>query len=146
MSLGEGVDGAGSDPDSGSAPSFGRRLVDAFFHAVALALLVTCVSAAVSFALGGRWVGVKFLLFVVGFLALGVGGLFLRPTPAWRDTPYVSRDPRGRTPLESAVDRLLGRYALAPEVRLPSSARVLIAGVLMLVTSYLMETVFDVAL
>jgi len=140
MSVGQGVDGGGAD-----SASFARRLADALARAVVLTALVVAVSAAISFALGGRWLGVKFILFVVGFLALGIGGILARPTPAWRDEPYVSRSGES-TPFQALVDRLLGRFALAPDERFPTGVRVLLAGVLMLAISFLMETVFGVVI
>lgn len=141
MSLGAGVDGAGGDPAETSA-SVLRKLLDTLAYAVALSLLVFLAATAVSFALGGGWVGVKYLLFVLGFLALGAGAFFLRPTPPWRDEPLVRRT--GRTPLERLVRRLLGDRALDPDQQYPASARVLLAGVLLLAVSFLMEAVFGV--
>ena len=141
MSLGAGVDGAGEDPAEVSTP---RKLLDTLAYAVALSALVFLATAAVSFALGGGWGGVKYLLFVLGFLALGGGAFFLRPTPPWRDEPLVQRT--GQTPLERAVRRLLGDRALPPDQQYPASARVLVAGVLMLATSFVMETVFGVVI
>ena len=140
MSVGRGVDGEHDD-----TASFARRLVDALARALVLTTLVVAVSAAVSFALGGRWLGVKFILFVVGFLALGIGGVLARPTPAWRDEPYVSRSGES-TPFQALVDRVLGGFALPPGERFPTGVRVLLAGVLMLALSYTMETVFGVVI
>lgn len=141
MSLGAGVDGAGEDPTEASTV---RKLLDLLAHTVALSLLVFLGAAAVSFGLGGGWGGVKFLLFVLGFFALGAGAFFLRPTPPWQDEPLVQRT--GRTPLERLVHRLLGDRALDPDQQYPSSARVLLAGVLLLAASFLMETVFGVVI
>ena len=140
MSVGQGVGGEGGD-----SASFARRLVDALARAAVLTTVVVAVSAAISFALGGRWLGVKYILFVVGFLALGVGGVLARPTPAWRDEPYVSRSAES-TPFQAFVDRVLGRFALPPQERFPTGVRVLLAGVLMLATSFVMETVFGVVI
>jgi hypothetical protein len=141
VSLGAGVDGAGEDPTGVSTP---RKLLDLLAYAVALSALVFLAATAVSFALGGGWGGVKFLLFVLGFLALGVGGLLLRPTPPWRDRPLVQRT--GRTPFERAVRRLLGDRALDPDQQFPAAARVLVAGVILLAVSFVMETVFGVVI
>lgn len=141
MSLGAGVDGAGEDPEEVSTA---RKLLDTLAYAVALSVLVFLAAAAVSFALGGDWGGVKFLLFVLGFLALGAGGFLLRPTPPWRDQPLVQRT--GQTPFERAVRRLLGDRALDPDQQLPAAARVLVAGVILLAVSFVMETVFGVVI
>ena len=141
MSLGAGVDGAGEDPTEVSTP---RKLLDALAYAVALSVAVFLAVTAVSFALGGGWGGVKYLLFLLGFLAFGAGAFFLRPTPPWRDEPLVQRS--GRTPFERLVRRLLGDRALAPDQQYPPAARVLIAGVLLLAVSFVMETVFGVVI
>lgn len=141
MSLGEGVDGAGEDPTD---VSLARKLLDTLAYAVALSALVFLAATAVSFALGGDWGGVKYLLFALGFLALGAGAFFLRPTPPWRDEPLVRRT--GQTPFERAVRRLLGDLALDPDQQFPPAARVLVAGVLLLAVSFVMETVFGVVI
>jgi hypothetical protein len=141
VSLGAGVDGAGEDR---SGVSRLRKLLDALAYAVALSLLTFLAATAVSFALGGGWGGVKYLLFVLGFLGFGAGAFFLRPTPPWRDEPLVQRG--GQTPFERLVRRLLGDHALTPEQQYPASARVLIAGVSLLTVSFVMETVFGVVI
>jgi hypothetical protein len=141
VSLGAGVDGAGEDPPGVSTP---RKLLDLLAHAVVLSVLAFLATTAVSFALGGRWGGVKYLLFVLGFLGLGAGAFFLRPTPPWRDEPLVQRT--GETPFERLVRRLLGSYALDPDQQYPAAARVLVAGVILLAVSFVMETVFGVVI
>ena len=142
MSLGAGVDGAGDDSPGVSTP---RKLLDTLAYAVVLSVLVFLATTAVSFALGGRWGGVKYLLFVLGFLGLGAGAFFLRPTPPWRDEPLVRRT--GQTPFERFVRRLLGSYALDPDQQYPAAAaRVLVAGVILLAVSFVMETVFGVVI
>jgi hypothetical protein len=140
MSLGAGVDGAGDDDGASTL----RKLVDALAYAVVLSVGVFLVTTAVSFALGGGWGGVKYLLFVLGFLAFGVGALFLRPTPPWRDEPLVQRS--GETPFERFVRRLLGDRALASDQQFPAAARVFLAGILLLAVSFVMETVFGVVI
>ena len=141
MSLGAGVDGA--DDDAPQA-SFARRLLDTLAYAVALSLSAFLATAVVSFGLGAGWGGVKYLLFVLGFLAFGVGAFLLRPTPPWRDESIVQRT--GQTPFERAVRRLLGNYALAPDQQFPAGARVFVAGLLMLAVSFVMESVFGVVI
>ncbi|MEF8841922.1 MAG: hypothetical protein V5A62_09905 [Haloarculaceae archaeon] len=141
MSPGAGVDGAGEDP---AGVSRLRKLLDALAYALVLSLAVFLAATAVSFALGGGWGGVKYLLFVLGFLAFGLGAFILRPTPPWRDEPLVQRS--GETPFERFVRRLLGDYALAPDQQLPAAARVFVAGVVLLAVSFVMETVFGVVI
>lgn len=141
MSLGAGVDGAGDGPPS---VSLARKLLDTLAYAVALSLVVFLATTAVSFALGEGWGGVKYLLFVLGFLAFGAGAFLLRPTPPWRDEPLVQRT--GRTPFERAVRRLLGERALEPDQQFPAGVRVFVAGVIMLAVSFVMESVFGVVI
>jgi hypothetical protein len=141
VSLGAGVDGAGEDP---SGASLARRLLDTLVYAVALSLVAFLATTATSFAVGAGWGGVKYLLFVLGFLAFGAGAFLLRPTAAWRDEPIVQRT--GLTPFERAVRRLLGDRALAPDQQLPAGVRVFVAGLLMLGVSFVMESVFGVVI
>lgn len=141
MSLGAGVDGAG---DGSPSVSLARKLLDTLAYAIALSLLVFLATTAVSFALGAGWGGVKYLLFVLGFLAFGAGAFLLRPTPAWRDEPLVQRT--GQTPFERAVRRILGRWALEPDQQFPGGARVFVAGILLLAASFVMESVFGVVI
>lgn len=141
MSLGRGVDGAGEEPPEVSTL---RKLLDTLAYAIVLSLAVFLATTAVSFALGGGWGGVKYLLFVLGFLAFGAGAFLLRPTPPWRDEPLVKRS--GETTFERFVRRLLGGRALAPDQQYPATARVFVAGMLLLAVSFVMETVFGVVI
>lgn len=56
-------------------PTWPRRLLDAGQYAVALTAAATAISGIVSFPLGAGLVGVKYGLFLIGFLTLGYATL-----------------------------------------------------------------------
>jgi hypothetical protein len=122
-----------------------RQALDVLMYAVVWVATLVAVSAVVSFPLGGGWVGVKYVLFFVGFFLFGLSALRLRPTPPWKDDRETSGE-REETRFQAFVQRLppLGRYGLAPDERLSAATKLFIASVLSLVFSYLLETVFGI--
>lgn len=97
--------------------------------------------------------GVKFGLFVFGWLALFAGTMMLRPKSAWKDDDDddllafggdTSDDP------ESSFQRFVQQVPpaslrpLPPSARLPTGARVFLAAVVTLLVSLAMEQVFGV--
>lgn len=126
------------------ARRLGLRLLDAVAYAVVVSALAVAGGAAFGFATGRGWVGAKYALFVVGFLAFGYASFALRPRPPWKDEDSADRDDGWS--LEAAVAEALPR-----ELRLPADDRVgiggklLLASVLILLASFLMEAVFGVA-
>jgi hypothetical protein len=123
-----------------------RQTLDALVYSLVFVAVLVALAAAVSFPLGAGWVGVKFALFFVGFFLFGLSALRLRPTPPWKDEDPASDD-RDESRFQAVVQRLppLGRYGLAPEERLPPPAKLFVASVLVLVTSFVMEAGFGVA-
>jgi hypothetical protein len=122
------------------------RLVDALLYAVGLTVVFALVSAIVSFPAGAGWPGVKFGLFVLGLLAFGVAALELRPTPRWRDDPRFSLDTDDETWFQGLIQRVppLRSNPLSPDERFSTGARLFLAGILTLATSFLMEAVLGV--
>jgi hypothetical protein len=123
-----------------------RQALDALVYAVAFVAALVVLAAVVSVPIGWGWVGVKYALFFVGFFLFGLSTLQLRPTPPWKDEDETV-DERAETGFQAAVQRLppLGRYGLAPDERLPPPAKLFVASVLVLLTSFVMETGFGVA-
>lgn len=122
------------------------RVVDALLYAVGLTLVLALVSALVSLPTGAGWTGVKFGLFVLGLFVFGVAALDLRPTPRWRDEPRFSLDGDGETWFQGRLQRIppLRGNTLPPEERFSTGAKLFVAGVLTLATSFLMETVLGI--
>jgi hypothetical protein len=133
-----------SDPEQARRA---RQALDVLMYAVVWVATLVAVSAVVSFPLGGGWVGVKYVLFFVGFFLFGLSALRLRPTPPWkRDDSEMTSGEREETRFQAFVQRLppLGRYGLAPDERLSAATKLFIVSVLSLVLSYLLETVFGI--
>lgn len=128
------------------------RLFDAVSYAVAVTGLVVGVGGLLSFLAGLDWLGVKWLLFLVGWLAFGYGTFALRPSPPWNDDdPAESRDgevvgARTETRFQAAVQRLPpARFRRLPvDDRLPAGVNIFLASLAMLGTSMAMEFVFGV--
>jgi hypothetical protein len=131
----------------------GRQALDAIVYAIVVTAIVGITSIAVSFVLGWGLVGVKFILFVVGFVLFGIGTLKLRPTSPWQEgdenesseVSHAGSD--NDSPLQRAIHRVLplDQHELRPNNRLSDGAKLFLASVFMLVVSFLMESVFDIA-
>lgn len=130
------------------------RLFDTAAYAAATTAVVAVAAAVPSFALGFGWVGVKWALFLVGWLAFGYGTLALRPSPPWKgDDPVADGDGAGEvvggrqeTRFQALVQALPPArfHPLPVDDRLPAGVNVFVAGLAMLVTSFALEAVFGV--
>lgn len=129
---------------SATTPSRGARIVDAVQYAVGLTLLVAGIVLAVSLLVGrGLW-GVKFGLFLVGFLSLGYATVL-----AWPKSPAdVGRETHDRE--ETRLQALFRRgppaawYPLPARDRYPDWVRLYLASLTMLALSYSLEAFFGV--
>lgn len=122
-------------------------MLDALVYAIGVAIVLVIASTLASFAVGGGWGGVKYLLFFVGFLLFGVTAFGLRPAGAWTESDGRSSANREETRLQALVQATppLRRYDLAPAERLSVAAKLFVASVLVLGVSFAMERVFGVA-
>lgn len=147
--------------DLDRSPRRFRQVLDALVYAIAVTGVVFVIGSVLSFSLGGGFVGVKFFLFLVGFLLFGYGALQLRPARPWDvqksdgDIEIVRNDGMGEvigsreeTRFQSAVQRIppLPQYSIPPEERLSPGAKLFIASLVVLLTSFLMEVVFSVGM
>lgn len=122
----------------------GLQTLDLAAYAVVATSVVFSLGLVVGLLVGNGLVGAKWLLFVVGFLFVAYGALRLRPTPKWKDESRLEfgDDPRG---LQRAVaDALPADYRLPTDERLPVGLKILAAGAAILLTSFLMESVFGI--
>jgi hypothetical protein len=124
----------------------GLQTLDLVAYAVVVTSVVFCLGLVTGLAVGNGLIGAKWLLFGVGFLLVAYGALRLRPTPKWKDESRLDfgDDPRG---LQKAVaDALPADYRLPTDDRLPVGLKLFVAGVTVLLTSFLMESVFGVGI
>ena len=143
----------GSGPRDGSVAPDPRstrllRVADLLLYSVVVTAVVVVVTAPVSLLAGGTLVGVKFALFALGFVVLAAGSWKLRPPANWRETTsriHVA-DTRGGGNFQGLVDSLppLRGHRLRDADRYSDGAKLLLAGLLMLATSFLMEAVLGI--
>lgn len=122
----------------------GLQTLDLAAYAVVATSVVFSLGLLAGLLVGNGLVGAKWLLFVVGFLFVAYGALRLRPTPKWKDESRLDfgNDPRG---LQKVVaDALPADYRLPTDERLPVGLKILAAGASILLTSFLMESVFGI--
>lgn len=127
-----------------------HQVLDALVYAVALTAVVLIVSAVISFVLGSAWVGVKYLMFLVGIGMFGVATFKLRPTSPWKDAERLSANREGTSPFQTVMANYapidLNRFAPKENDQVSDGVKLFLASVLILVVSFVMETVFGVAL
>lgn len=129
-----------------------EALVDALTYAAVLTAVALVGSLVLGLATGGGIVGAKILLFVVGWVLLGYSTFLLWPTKPPSDEE--ESDELGPSlPAEEAsrfqgIARTLppARWIQLPppEHRVPLSGQLFVASISILVTSFVMETVFNV--
>ena len=128
---------------------------DALGYALLVALLTTVGALVVGIATGGGFVRAKVLLFLSGFLLLGYATIRLWPTsPEDLEDETGVRDIAGESISVSERTRFQSLVRTVPPVRWlpppPPARRMTPAGklffgsLLVLLTSYLMETAFGV--
>ncbi|PAU85526.1 hypothetical protein CK500_02325 [Halorubrum salipaludis] len=123
-----------------------RAWLDALAYALALAGAATLGAVALGLATGGGFVRGKFLAFVAGWLLVGYATVRLWPTSVDDlDGPAVSARGTRLEGLVRAVPPVRWIRLPAPPERVRVAGKVFLAGVVTLVGSLLMETVFGVA-
>ncbi|MFB6177824.1 MAG: hypothetical protein ABEI99_11910 [Halobaculum sp.] len=153
-------------------PTWPRRLLDAGQYAVALTAVAVAVSGVFSLLLGGGLLGVKYGLFLAGFLHLGYATLlawwgsrasglsnngilarFGSNDDGLTNLPGTdgSGDERELRQETTGFQQFVGRfppvawYPIRPRDRLGDAGRLFIASATMWFVSIVMETVFGVA-
>jgi hypothetical protein len=126
--------------------AIGAKTLDGLQYAIILTAVVTMVFGPLSVLLTEDLVFLKYALFFFGFLTLAIG--------SWKLRPPARGDASSRLDLENTrADRGFGAFVntvppgawiLAPEDRLSDGARIALAGVVLLVFSWILEVVFHV--
>ena len=134
--------------ESGEWPAWRLRMADALLYPIVVTTVIAVAIVPVSLMLGGTLAGVKWGLFLIGFPLLAAGSWKLRPTASWREgsSRIEVEDTRGEGMFQQIVDGLppLRSRRLRDDNRLSDGSKLALTGVLMIVVSYLMETVFAV--
>lgn len=140
-----------TEPVDGAEPDQVGQLLDLVTYGVATTLLFVTVSAVLATAIGaGVAPGVKYGLFVFGWLAFGYATFLLFPTRAWKDDDGgydpLGTPSNGETGYQSLVQQLPpARFRqVKPEHRLPTGVRMFFASVLIMGTSIVLEQVFGI--
>jgi hypothetical protein len=127
------------------------RVLEATYWVAAVALLLTAGLAVLAFIFGDGWLTLKYLLFVLGFLIFGVGSWTLWASTRKRPTIWPSveagPDPDDELWFEPRLWELPGLRGewLPPRERVGRPIKIFLTGIAVLAISYVMETVFDVA-
>lgn len=133
-----------------------RAIVDLVTYALVLTSLSLAISLLLSVATGGDAVRAKIFLFIIGWAMVGYATVLLWPSrpPIDGDEEEESGEKGPSLPAEEA-SRFQGIVRKMPPVRwiqlppphdrIPLRSQLFFGGVCILATSYLMETVFNVA-
>lgn len=127
------------------------QLFDLVTYGVVATLLFVAVSSVLAVAVGSAVApGVKYGLFVFGWLTFGYATFRLLPTRAWNDSDD-GYDPFGtssneETRFQSLVQQFPpARFRqIVPNHRLPTGIRLFLASLLMLGTSIVLEQFFGI--
>lgn len=131
------------------------QAIDAVAYAIAITALTVVFGGVLGLLLGGGWAFVEVVMFVIGWLLFGYGALKLRPTPPWKRNRQGrlgkirevvaeetgTTEQREDTRVESIVTQTpgVGARVPPPDERLPMAAKLFIAGIVVLLASYLLE-------
>lgn len=127
-----------------------NQILDVTVYAVSITLVLALFSAVVSLPFGNVLSGVKWGLFIVGWIIIAYGSFQLRPKPSKKPIGDSGGNGnsggREETWFQEQTQRLppLRRRTIPPEQRLSMPLKLFISGIVVLVTSFLMETVLGV--
>lgn len=137
---------------SGRVRTYGRTAVDALAYAVVVAAVTILLALVAGVATGDGIVGAKVVLFLAGWLLLGVATLRLWPkspkevaTESGSARPSRTSSPSGDTRIEAVADSLPPLRWMEPAGRrLSPPAKLFVGSVLVLAASLVLEVVFGV--
>lgn len=133
-----------------------RALVDLFTYALVLTSVSLAISLFLGVATGGGAVRAKVFLFVIGWVMVGYATVLLWPSrpPIDGDDEEGAREKGSSLPARDA-SRFQGIVRKTPPARwiqlpppqhrIPLRSQLFFGGLCILATSYVMETVFNVA-
>lgn len=137
-----------------------RRLLDAVMYGLAVTAVMFVIGGVLGLLLGGGLVTVKFWLFLMGILMFGYATFQLRPSRPWKteegedgELKVTKTKPKGESigsrdesRFQATVQKIppLSWYSLPPSERWPVGAKMFVASLVVLLTSFAMEFVFGV--
>lgn len=135
----------------GRAITYARTAIDALAYAAVVAGVTLVLALAIGIATGGGVVRAKILLFLAGWLFVGMATVRLWPKSPRKvalegdgGTARRTASP-GSTRIESLADALPPlRWMRPPTRQLSPATKLFIGGVFVLVISFLLEAVFAV--
>lgn len=140
-----------NEPVDDVEPDQVAQLLDLVTYAVTTTLLFVAVSAVFAVLLGSPVApGVKYGLFVLGWLAFGYASYLLMPSKAWADDDddedLLGVPDGDESGFQSFVQRLPpARFRqLRPDHRLPTGVRLFVASLVTMGTSIVLEQVFGI--
>lgn len=138
-------------------PRWRWQVLDALAYGVVVALLAFLSGVLLSLPFGLDWYVVEAVMFLEGWILFGYGTFKLRPTPPWkrnrggvrgtvRETLSLDEDNPGNrtdTRVEGIVGRVpgIGERVPPPEDRFSMGTKLFVAGIAVLVASFLLERV-----
>lgn len=142
---------ARTPPATDSEPDRLAQVLDLVTYAAATTVVFAAISAALGVAAGmDPLPGVKYGLFIFGWLAVGYGALVLRPAAAWRDDGGLDLFDRSGGKPDTKFQRLVQRLPPARFRQIPDSDRfstafrIFFSGVFIGLVSIVMEQVFGI--
>jgi hypothetical protein len=137
--------------DGESEPDRLAKVLDLVTYAAATTVVFAAISAVLGVAAGMYPLpGVKYGLFIFGWLAVGYGALMLRPAAAWRDDDGLDLFNRAGGKPDTKFQRLVqqlppARFRQIPDSdRFSTAFRIFFSGVFISLVSIVMEQAFGI--
>lgn len=126
--------------------AIGVKALDGAQYAVILTAIVTAVFAPLSVLLTNDLVFLKYMLFFFGFLTLAIGSWKLRPPARGSSSSRLDvENTRAESGFGAFVNTVPpGVWYVTPANRLSDGARIALAGLALLLLSWILEFVFHV--
>jgi hypothetical protein len=146
------AESADAPPEPESEPDRLGQVLDLVTYAAANTLVFAAVAGVLGTVAGMELLpGVKYGLFLFGWLAVGYGTLVLRPKAAWRDDGEgLDLFDRSTNEPDTKFQRLVQRLPPARFRQIPddnrfsTAFRIFFSGVVILVTTIVMEQAFGI--
>lgn len=122
------------------------KSIDAITYGIVVSVFGWLICTVLGLLLLGSWSGVKFLLFIAGFLQIAIGVTQLWPTDVSDLENANNPDPDDVSHVQIIVNRIapIDRLGLPPTERFEPGVKRFVAGLMLLGISLSMEVVFGI--